>query len=403
MSRVLMLTENYPPGRGGMAQSCDRIVAALRSHGTIVDVAHISPRLRELRVEAQQNGRLLSCPVEDDPAHAINLLWNLLSASDEQPTQIMAFGGVLPLLAGPVFAAWLQCPLIVQLRGNDFDTGIVSLRNGWIVREALMRAACVCVLSRDHQRKVESLYPAASVSWIPNSIDTEHWQLHDFDRQRAQAWRSSTVEPGRRVIGLFGHLKQKKGCTLLLEALKRSGLSQRFHLLLVGDIEPAMEAPLGELAGLTGVTHIPFVDRFDMLPWYAACDLLALPSHYDGMPNVVLEAGALAVPLLASSAGGMDDLLIDGENALTFSPGDVHQCRQALQRAADLTDAALLRLGERLQARILDEFQPRRELEGYLQALRDTASAAIEKPAVEKPILDHALPFAKPNVMETAQ
>ena len=301
-----------------------------------------------------------------------------------------------------MFAAWLHCPLIVQLRGNDLDTGIVSLRSGWIVREALTRAARICVLTRDHQRKVDALFPAASVSWIPNSIDSAQWQLHDFDRQRAQAWRSSKVEPGRRVIGLFGHLKQKKGCTLLLDALTRSGLAPRFHLLVVGDIEPAMDAPLGELAGLTGVTHIPFVDRFDMLPWYAACDLLALPSHYDGMPNVVLEAGSLAVPLLASRAGGMDDLLIDGDNALTFFPGDVHQCRQALQRAADIPDSALLRLGQRLQARILDEYQPGRELEGYLQALRDTANLVREKPADQKPIADRSLPIANPFVMETA-
>lgn len=388
--RPLLLTENYPPGRGGMAQSCDRIVAALRRSGVSVDVAHFSRRAGGLRIEAQQGGRLICCQVDDDPAHTINLLWNALESLPNAPTHVMAFGGLLPMMAAPVFAAWLDKPLIVQLRGNDFDTGIFSLRRGWALREALQRADQICVVSRDHQRKVQALYPTAAVRWIPNSIDAQQWQLHDFDHQRAQAWRAETVEPGRRVIGLFGHLKQKKGGTLLLDALQRSGLAERFHLLLVGDIEPAMEASLAQLAEHGAVTHVPFVDRYELLPWYAACDLLALPSHYDGMPNVVLEAGALGLPLLASRAGGLNDLLVDDDNALTFAAGDVHQCRQALQRAAEHSDQALQRMGARLQARVLEEFKPQRELDGYLQVLRDTVrlTAVDSPPVVKHPVME---------------
>ena len=378
--RPLLLTENFPPGRGGMAQSCDRIVRALRGSGVSVDVAHFSARASDLQITQQSGGRLFTCPVEADPGHAINLLWNALEQSAEPPTHVVAFGGLLPLLAAPAFAAWLQQPLIVLLRGNDFDTGIVSLRRGWVLRDALARACRVGVVTQDHQRKVAALFPATPVQWIPNSIDANEWQLHDFDRQRAQAWRQATVASGRRVIGLFGQLKQKKGGTLLLEALRQSGDAARIHLLVVGDIEPAMQAPLAAATEFAGVTHIPFVDRFELLPWYAACDLLALPSHYDGMPNVVLEAAALGIPLLASNVGGMADLLIDGDNALTFAPGDLHQCRQALRRAAELPDATLRRMGERLQAEVLSRFRPQDELSGYRKLLQETARPLATQP-----------------------
>ncbi len=395
MLRPLLLTENFPPGRGGMAQSCDRIVRALRGSGVSVDVAHFSARATGLHITQQNSGRLLTVQVEEDPGHAINLLWNALGQSAHAPTHVIAFGGLLPLLAAPAFAAWLQQPLIVLLRGNDFDTGIVSLRRGWVVRDALARASRIGVVTRDHQRKVAAMFPATPVQWIPNSIDANEWQLHDFDRKRAQAWREANVPSGRRVIGLFGHLKQKKGGTLLLEALRLSGEAGRFHLLVVGDIESAMQAPLDAAAEFAGVTHIPFVDRFDLLPWYAACDLLALPSHYDGMPNVVLEAGALGVPLLASSAGGMADLLVDGDNALTFAPGDLHLCRQALLRAATLPDAALRRMGERLQTEVLANFRPEDELAGYLKLLQETARPLVAQPMSAQPIPLHGARVAQ--------
>ena len=44
--RALWLTETYPPSRGGMAQSCDRIVRGLRRRGVLVDVLHFMPSAR---------------------------------------------------------------------------------------------------------------------------------------------------------------------------------------------------------------------------------------------------------------------------------------------------------------------------------------------------------------------
>ena len=49
---------------------------------------------------------------------------------------------------------------------------------------------------------------------------------------------------------------------------------------------------------------------------------MAIPSFYDGLPNVLVEAAALGVPMVASRAGGMADVLEDGETAFLFDPGD---------------------------------------------------------------------------------
>ena len=62
--RALWLTETYPPSRGGMAQSCDRIVRGLRRRGVTVDVLHFTarPRGRPWAIETQAGGRYLVLP-----------------------------------------------------------------------------------------------------------------------------------------------------------------------------------------------------------------------------------------------------------------------------------------------------------------------------------------------------
>ena len=65
-----------------------------------------------------------------------------------------------------------------------------------------------------------------------------------------------------------------------------------------------------------------------------------LPSFYDGLPNVLVEAAALGVPLLASRAGGMADVLEDGRTALLFEPGDEAGCSWALERAVRVAGVA---------------------------------------------------------------
>lgn len=374
--RPLLITENFPPARGGMAQSCDRIVRGLRARGVQLDVVHLDARQGELHIEQHERGRLIRCPLDDDPAHAINLLWNLLSR-ETQPSHVLAFGGLMPLLCAPSFAAWMQAPLLTLLRGNDFDTGMFALRRGWMLRDALVRSAAVCVVSDDHRHKVASLFPESRVDWIPNGIDTRDWVILDIDREHARAWRAGNVTASRRVIGLFGHLKRKKGGVQLLDALEGCTHKENLHLLVVGEVEAEMLARLQALPDTIAWTHIPFLDRLDLLRWYAACDAVAIPSLYDGMPNVALEAGALGIAVLGSTAGGLGDVLVDGDNALTFAPGDVYACRRALDEAIEMPAAALRELGSRLRATVLRQFDQQSEALRYHQLLLDTLAPGI--------------------------
>jgi glycosyltransferase involved in cell wall biosynthesis len=364
--RVLWLTEHYPPSRGGMAESCDRIVRGLRDAGVELDVAHLTLRARPWETRRETGGRLLTVPLEDNPEHALRRLWTVLEG--EEYDRVVAFGGTHALVAAPVLAAWLAAPLVTLLRGNDFDTGVFSLRRRGALLDALRASARVCVVARSHAPLVSALVPGAAVTWVANGIDTEGWQVLPSERAKAAAWRAERVSPGRRVLGLIGQLKNKKGVGFLLDAVAASGSAEAFHVLLVGELEEGA----GEwLAAHPEVEHtrLPFLERYDLPSVYASCDLVALPSFYDGLPNVALEAAVLGVPLLASDAGGLADLA-DDEIGFTFRAGDPHGCRAAIDRAARATGERLAKLGAAAAERVRRDFSPAAETAGYLAVLQ---------------------------------
>jgi glycosyltransferase involved in cell wall biosynthesis len=370
---VLWLTENYPPSRGGMAQSCDRIVDGLRNLDVTVDVAHLTQSVVPWSVIEQRGGARCTAPLADDPEHCLHRLYTVAAARHATTpyAAVVAFGGAYPIHAAPIYAAWLGVPLVVLLRGNDFDAGVFSLRRRSSLLDALRAADRLAVVARSMVDRVERLAPGTAVEWITNGIDVDTWAPLPSELDRSRRFRDAHVEAGRRTIGLLGQLKRKKGVLLLLDAIERSGTTDRFHLVLVGETEPEIDERLAraEPAAPTA-TVLPFLDRLELLAVLPACDVVALPSFYDGLPNVALEAAALGIPLLASDAGGLADL-VDERVGFSFVAGDVDQCGEAVVELAKATDDDLQAKGEAARQQVRAEFGADREAAAYRRLLED--------------------------------
>src|SRR6187431_3007880 len=74
--RLLFLTETHPPDRGGMSESCDRILRGLAREGVQLDVVHFDRRASRFDQRATSSGSILRVPPEADAAHLMNLVWN---------------------------------------------------------------------------------------------------------------------------------------------------------------------------------------------------------------------------------------------------------------------------------------------------------------------------------------
>jgi len=185
--------------------------------------------------------------------------------------------------------------------------------------------------------------------------------------------------PERAAVILFvGRLTRDKGIPELVEAFAR--LDEQFlnlRLLLVGCFEAEDPLPPETRRQLEKQPHIIFVGAVQDTPsYYAAADIVVLPSHREGLPTVILEAQAAGKPVVGANATGIVDLVTDGETGLLFPVGDATALSKTIARL--LTDEDLVRkLEVSGQERVRRDFQQERiweaQYRAYLQVLLEKA------------------------------
>jgi glycosyltransferase involved in cell wall biosynthesis len=159
--------------------------------------------------------------------------------------------------------------------------------------------------------------PLEKLVVIPNGID-----LDKYPRQPADL-RALGIAAGRRVVVFVGRLTRQKGVEWLIEAAPHwLAKLPDCDLLLVG--EGPLRASLEGTARAAGIgERVHFAGwRADVPEILAASDLLVLPSAWEGMPNVVLEAMASRLPVVASNVEGVRELLGPGAARQTVAHGD---------------------------------------------------------------------------------
>ncbi|MGH7171129.1 MAG: glycosyltransferase family 4 protein [Gemmataceae bacterium] len=208
----------------------------------------------------------------------------------------------------------------------------------WIDRLCLPHYERVICVSEDlQQRCLEYGVPPERCVLIDNAIDTV-----EFSRRLpvAEAKQRLGISPGRFVIGAVGRLSEEKGFDILIRSvagLLKQGLEA--DLLIIGDGEqqPQLQALIAELGVGDHVRLLGF--RADTIELYQAMDVFALSSYREGLPNVLLEAMALEVPVIATRIAGIPQLIRDGENGLLVEPGQSESLAHAISRLCD--DSAL--------------------------------------------------------------
>ena len=180
------------------------------------------------------------------------------------------------------------------------------------------------------------------------------------------------LAPEALVAASVAVLRPGKGHDVALDALRR--LDERFpelRLLIVGDGPARSEierraAPLGKAVIMTG-------HREDVMSILDAVDVLVHPSRVDAFPTALLEAMAAGVPVLASSVGGIPEIVEHGRTGLLIGPApDGAAVSHGIERL--MLDTRLRRrLGEAGRQR----FERRFTVEGWAERLREVYEAAI--------------------------
>ena len=358
--RLLWLTENYPPQRGGMAQSCDRLIHGLRNSGYEIEIIHFTLKGNAYVRKQQQAGGYVAVTYEDSEPHTLNMAWNYIKTLGSFD-YLIAFGGNLSMTGAPIFAQWMETKLITFLRGNDFDTSIYTPRKREVLWYALKQSALVFSVSGEKLHKINRWIPNVNAHFVPNGIDLKDWSPTKSEQVFATEWKSQHAT-GKTCIGLIGQLKPKKGVQFFINALSKMTIKTDIHLLLIGDIEVAHQQELDKKE--LSYTLIPFQDRYELMKYYLCCDALVIPSFYEGMPNVMLEAGALGIPIIASNVDGMADVISHEKDGLLFQVGNEEACRKTIYQFMSM-NGRWQDLGQALKTKIENGYTANDEIEAY--------------------------------------
>lgn len=202
--------------------------------------------------------------------------------------------------------------------------------------------------------------PCEKIAVIPNGIAWE-----DYPARRAADCSQWGIPPGRKLLVAIGRLEEQKGFRWLVSTARQwLGPLGDCHLLIVGD--GPQRRYLEALAARQGMAHrIHFAGfRPDVPEILAASSLLLLPSRWEGMPNVVMEAMASGLPVVATQVEGLGELFgpLAAEQTILYG-----HTEQLAHRVAQLLgdEARCRQLGFQNQQRIREHFSLERMVQAY--------------------------------------
>ncbi len=268
--------------------------------------------------------------------------------------------------AGPA-ARRAGVPLVVHTEhGKHYD----RFRTRWLGRLASRHAARVFCVSQDlaSHMLLHRVVQPSKVLVVVNGIDTNR-----FNRQGEGSKLRQTlgVPCDAPVVGTIGRLTEVKRQDSLIRAFV--AVRQRVpeaHLLIVGD-GPLM-AELRGLAAELGVEQAVHFPGYQPQPerYLQVMDVFALSSRSEGMPLVLLEAGAMGLPVVAMRVGGVPEVIVQGHTGLLVAPGDEAALATALSEL--LADVPLAqRMGTAARERVLSTFSLSRMAGEYQQQYQE--------------------------------
>lgn len=367
MARICLSTQSYPPETGGVGVAASRLARTLARAGH--DVHVVAPVLEAAGsmggVRAAEEDGIHVHRVHHEPGSQEGMfaLRSLVRNLDRE-VDFDLFHGFFLTAVYPCIGALTQGgrprPLIASIRGSDATVLKDNLMTRAPILSSLRRADWVTSVNHAYIGLCsEDVDIRDRASVIRNSVEpvsqaTARWQLS---------------EANRGIVGLVGELRAVKDIPLLVRGYARVPQSLRRGLVLGGYFTDAGEAAwterlIGELGvrketRLTG--RFAHSAVFDLL---RGLNVYVQSSAFEGLPNALLEAACLGVPLVATAVGGMAEILRDGESGLLVPHGDPAALGAAIGRV--LQDDALAMALSRGALALAGELSPERESREWL-------------------------------------
>ncbi|TAK34797.1 MAG: glycosyltransferase family 1 protein [Chloroflexota bacterium] len=281
-------------------------------------------------------------------------------------------------------------PLVIRLHGSDYlfrrhTAESLHLGVRWshrLEQSVLRRAQAVTSPSRSQAQEMSELlhWPADRIHVIPNPITPEMLAQADVCQPTLD------VNSGAQTVLYVGRLATVKGVLPLLEAAQMvQGISPLTRFILVGPWQ-MRETP--EQLGLQGhdslgdgriewLDHLPWQQ---LVEWYRRATVFVMPSYYETFGISCLEAMAFGLPVVATTAGGLPEVVEDGSTGILVPPGNSLALATAIIRL--LGNPGLRHaMGQSGKERVRRQFTAERVLASTLELYQTISSRSASLPA----------------------
>ena len=263
-----------------------------------------------------------------------------------KPTVLHTHGYRVDVVDGGLGRRWGMGPVTTvhgfttSAPGTARDVSLSGLKNRfyeWLQCRVYRRFAGVVAVSQAlHRDLVRRGVPKNRMHVVPNAIQEPEF----LDREEARGRLGA--QGAAFHIGWVGRLGPEKGPDVFLEALSRADIPEDWRVSIIGT--GSMEERLRRFASDQGLdASVRFLGTVDdAARLFRAFDLLVMSSRTEGTPIVLLEAMAAKIPVVATTVGGIPDMLSQDE-ALLVSPKDPSALARAMALAAQDPEASVQR------------------------------------------------------------
>jgi glycosyltransferase involved in cell wall biosynthesis len=372
---ILIINSEYPPIGGGASHASRNIAEMMVSRGHTVRI--ITARHRDLPAKEILGGveihRVFTAKRKIDRSGPFEQGLFMLTGSLKAiqlcrticPDAALAFFGIPGGAVARVLHLTKRIPYIVSLRGGDvpgfrpYDFGAYHFLMAPLIRSVWKHASGVVANSHGLKLLATRFYPAIPVDIIPNGVQANLYQ---------------PAQPGGKNRLLFAsRLTHQKGLDILLKALATLQPLE-WHLTIAGDGPRRADwESLSHSLGLQQrVDFVGWVDDEQLRKNYDAADIFVLPSRHEGMPNVVLEAMACGLPVIATGIAGSEELVVDGQTGFLVPVDDPSALAAALKTL--LTDPRRVQsMGQAGRERVVASYTWEAVTDSYLSRLEKKA------------------------------
>lgn len=208
--------------------------------------------------------------------------------------------------AAAMFAEKWNIPLVITVHGSDINMIARDTARRHLIAETLKKADAVVTVSEKLKKKVIALTGRQKgIYHIPNGMDPNRF----YPGSQSRAKKKLGLSHWEKIIVFVGRLEPVKGLDKLIQAVSELESSVGLVLAGNGSLKKQLNHQVQELGMEGRVLFCGAIEHHCLVDYFQAADLLALASHSEGWPTIILEAMACGTPVVSPAVGGVPEII----------------------------------------------------------------------------------------------